>query len=109
MIARSAFAQLRHSTLLLLFTILAMLLIFVAPVALLFTADLFAATLGAFAWLLSAALFIPTTRTYKVPLWTSFCLPAIALFYLAATVESAVRYWTGRGGEWKGRIQDARR
>ncbi len=109
MIARSAFAQLNHSALLLLFTVLAMLLIFVAPVALLFTPDPFAAILGAFAWLLSAALFIPVTRTYKVPLWTSLCLPAIALFYLAATIESALRYWTGRGGEWKGRVQDARR
>jgi hopene-associated glycosyltransferase HpnB len=109
MIARSAFAQLRHSTLLLLFTILAMLLIFAAPVALIFTGEPFAATFGAFAWLLSAALFIPVARTYKVPLWTSFCLPAIALFYLAATIESALRYWTGRGGEWKGRVQDARR
>jgi hypothetical protein len=34
-------------------------------------------------------------------------LPAIAIFYLIATVESAIRYWTGRGGLWKGRVQDA--
>ena len=108
MIARTAFAQLNHSVLLLLVTIAAMFTVFIAPVALLFTRDPFAATPGALAWLLSAVLFSPVAREYKVPLWTSFCLPAIALFYLAATIESAVRYRTGRGGEWKGRVQDAR-
>ncbi len=34
--------------------------------------------------------------------------PLIALFYLSATVDSAIAYWTGRGGYWKGRIQDER-
>ena len=37
-------------------------------------------------------------------LWAP-ALPLVALFYLAATVESAVRYWTGRGGYWKNRVQ----
>jgi membrane protein DedA with SNARE-associated domain len=32
-------------------------------------------------------------------------LPLIALFYVAATVGSAVLYWRGRGGYWKGRVQ----
>lgn len=108
LIARTAFAQLDHSVLLLLVTMLGMLLVFIAPVALLFVGDPFTETLGAFTWLLSAALFVPVAREYKVPFWTSFCLPGIALFYLAATVESAMRYWTGRGGEWKGRVQDTR-
>jgi hypothetical protein len=36
-------------------------------------------------------------------------LPLIALFYTIATLDSAVRYWTGRGGLWKGRVQDAGR
>ncbi len=34
-------------------------------------------------------------------------LPAIALFYMAATVFSAVQFWRGRGGAWKGRYQAA--
>jgi hypothetical protein len=25
---------------------------------------------------------------------------------MGATIHSAVKYWLGRGGEWKGRIQD---
>jgi hypothetical protein len=29
-----------------------------------------------------------------------------AVFYMGATFHSAWKYWRGRGGEWKGRIQD---
>jgi hopene-associated glycosyltransferase HpnB len=108
MIARSAFAQLRHSSLLLLGTIAGMLLTYIAPPVLLFSHDPASAACGLTAWLLSAALYIPTVRVYRAPLWTAFCLPLIAIFYLAATIESAFRYWSGRGGQWKGRAQDAR-
>ena len=108
MIARSAFAQLQHSALLLAATVVAMVLTYAAPVALLFSGDGVAAALGACAWAMSALLFLPCVREYGAPLWTVICLPGIALFYLYATVESAVRYWTGRGGMWKGRVQDSR-
>jgi hopene-associated glycosyltransferase HpnB len=107
MIARSAFAQLKHSGILLAGTVLAMALTYFAPVLLLFSGDLIAALLGASAWIISMVLFLPSVREYKAPLWTVFCLPAIAAFYLAATIESAIRYWTGRGGFWKGRVQDS--
>jgi hopene-associated glycosyltransferase HpnB len=107
MIARSAFAQLRHSALLLLGTVAGMLITYVVPPALLFTGDLPAAALGFTAWMIGAILYAPTVRLYRAPLWTAACLPLIALFYLVATAESAVRYWTGRGGLWKGRVQDA--
>src|SRR6266852_1737726 len=30
----------------------------------------------------------------------------IALVYMGATLFSALKFWAGRGGEWKGRIQD---
>jgi hypothetical protein len=47
----------------------------------------------------------PTLRYYaRTPLW-SLALPLVALFYTAATVDSAWRYWRGRGGAWKGRLQ----
>jgi hopene-associated glycosyltransferase HpnB len=107
MIARSAFAQLRHSILLLAGTVAAMLLTYIAPPMLLLSGDKLAASLGLCAWIISAVLYIPTVRLYRAPLWTAFCLPAIAMFYLIATVESAIRYWSGRGGLWKGRVQDA--
>jgi len=107
MIARSAFAQLRHSVLLLVGTVAGMALTYLAPVALLFSGDRVAAALGGCAWALSAVIFLPSVREYGAPLWTAICLPGIALFYLYATVESAVRYWTGQGGMWKGRVQDS--
>ncbi len=106
MIARAAFSQLRHSAWLLAGTVAGLLLTYVMPVALLFSGDRVAAGLGAAAWLMSAAIFLPTVRYYGAPRWTVFALPAIACFYLFATVESAVNYWTGRGGAWKGRVQD---
>jgi len=107
MIARSAFAQLRHSSLVLAGTIAAMLLTYIAPPLLLLTGDRWATACGLAAWLLSAILYVPTVRLYRAPLWTTACLPLIAIFYLIATIESAVRYWSGRGGLWKGRLQDA--
>jgi hypothetical protein len=30
-------------------------------------------------------------------------LPLIALFYMAATVGSALDYWRGKGAKWKNR------
>jgi hopene-associated glycosyltransferase HpnB len=106
MIARSAFAQLNHSTLLLLGAVIGMLLIYVAPALLWLSADPVAALPGFAAWLISAILYLPSVRLYRAPLWTAFTLPAIAIFYVIATVESAFQYWTGKGGQWKGRIQD---
>jgi hopene-associated glycosyltransferase HpnB len=107
MIARAAFAQLNHSTLQLAGTALGMLLTYVIPLLLPLFADPVSAILGIAAWLLGAALFFPSVRAHHAPRWTAFCLPAIALFYLAATLESAFLYWTGRGGQWKGRAQDS--
>jgi hopene-associated glycosyltransferase HpnB len=108
MIARSAFAQLNHSTALLIGTIGGMVLVYVFPSLALFSGFRVGMVAGAAAWALSAIIFAPTVREYGVSRWTAFCLPGIALFYLAATVESAFRYWSGRGGEWKGRVQDGR-
>ena len=42
------------------------------------------------------------------PLLWAPLLPLVALFYISATIDSAIAYWTGRGGFWKGRIQDER-
>jgi hopene-associated glycosyltransferase HpnB len=107
MISRSAFAQLRHSGLLLIGTVAGMSITYLAPVVLLFAPGRLARVLGAAAWITGAALFLPTVRMYRAPRWTVFVLPAIASFYLAATVESALLYWSGRGGAWKGRLQDS--
>jgi hopene-associated glycosyltransferase HpnB len=105
LIARTAFTQLRYSTLLLAGALAGMLLIYLAPVILLFAADSTARILGAAAWILMTLSFLPTLRFYRLsPLWALF-LPLTALFYTYATWLSAIRYWTGKGGSWKGRAQ----
>jgi hopene-associated glycosyltransferase HpnB len=105
MIARSAFTQLNHSALLLAATVLAMTVSYLAPPLLVVFATGPARLVGLVSWLAMALAYVPTLRFYRCsPLW-AIVLPAIALFYLAATLESARRTWQGRGGEWKGRVQ----
>jgi hopene-associated glycosyltransferase HpnB len=106
MIARSAFSQLRHSALLLAGTLAGLTLCFLLPVIFLFTREPLLIAFGASAWLLMAICYLPMVRFYhRNPLW-AFTLPAAALFYMGATIVSAVRYWRGCGGQWKGRAQD---
>jgi hopene-associated glycosyltransferase HpnB len=106
MIARTAFNQLRHSAWLLLGTVLGMLLVFVLPLVLLTSRSASLVMIGAAAYLLMSASYLPLVRFYQLsPLW-ALTLPFSAVFYVAATIHSAVMYWSGRGGEWKGRTQD---
>jgi hopene-associated glycosyltransferase HpnB len=107
MISRSAFNQLRHSSLLLAGTLFALAITYVTPVAVLFSGRPFAAALGAGAWLLMSLSYAPMLRFYRLPLIWAFSLPLVAIFYASATLHSAVQYWRGKGGVWKGRIQDA--
>jgi hopene-associated glycosyltransferase HpnB len=103
MIARTAYVQLRYSPLLLIGTCLGMLLIYAVPVAAAVAGAGLVRTAGITAWAIMALLFQPTLRRYRCsPLW-GLALPAIALFYLAATCGSAVRFYLGRGGQWKNR------
>ena len=107
MIARTAFNQLQHSTVLLAGTVLGLLLTYLAPVALLASGYRIAIYLGAAAWVLMIASYLPMVRFYgRNPLW-ALTLPVAAAFYMGATVWSALLYWSGRGGQWKGRAQDA--
>jgi hopene-associated glycosyltransferase HpnB len=105
MIARTAFTQLQYSPLLLLGTLLAMFLTYIAPIALLFTHHPAARILAASTWLLMSLLYLPTTRFYRLsPAWAA-TLPLAALFYTYATCLSAARHYLGRGAQWKGRNQ----
>jgi hopene-associated glycosyltransferase HpnB len=107
MISRTAFNQLRHSNILLLLSMAGMAATYLLPPALVFAAHrIVPATLGGTAWLLMVLSYLPVLRLYGLsPLW-ALALPLAAVFYVAATFHSAWKYWTGRGGEWKGRIQD---
>jgi len=105
MVARSAYAQLRYSPLLLLATILGMGVTFLAPPLLALFASGLPQWLGIAAWALMALAFQPTLCFYGLsPLW-GVALPAIAFLYMVYTVDSAIQYASGRGGRWKGRIQ----
>ena len=105
MVARSAYAQLRYSPLLLLGTGAGMALTYlVPPVAAIFGGGA-ARVIGLATWVLMAAAFQPTLRLYRLsPLW-GIALPAIALQYMLFTLDSAYQYVRGRGGSWKGRVQ----
>ena len=108
MIARTAFNQLRHSYLTLAATLAGLLVTYLAPPLLLLTREPVTIALGAAAWLLMTACYLPMVRFYRLPAAYALALPAVALFYAAATVHSAVQYAAGRGGKWKGRAQDVR-
>ena len=109
MVARTAYAQLRYSPLLLAGTVFGLALTYLAPVALTLFADGFAQFAGIFAWALMANAFRPIRRFYGVSrlrswLWAA-TLPAIAAMYMAFTLDSAYQHARGRGGMWKGRAQ----
>jgi hypothetical protein len=107
-VARTAFTQLHYSSLLLLGTVLGLAVTYLAPPLLLVFGAGPAHWLGLAAWLAMAAAYLPTVRFYGLhPAW-ALALPGIAAFYAAATIGSAVNYWRGRGGQWKGRAQAIR-
>ena len=108
MISRTAFHQLRHSYLLLAATLLGLAVTYLAPPLLLLTGDPIAIALGAAAWVLMSLAYLPMVRFYRLSALWAPALPAIAAFYAGATLWSAVQYRLGRGGRWKGRVQDAR-
>jgi hopene-associated glycosyltransferase HpnB len=104
MVARSAYAQLDYSALVLFGTVIGMALLYVAPLAGLFAGGL-AAPLGALTWAAMTVAFQPMLAFYRrSPFW-GLALPLIGVFYAAFTIASAVQHWRGRGGMWKGRAQ----
>ena len=80
-------------------------LTYLAPPLLVLSSQPAAILCGGVAWLGMSIAFMPTLRAYDVPRPIALLLPLIALFYVAATIGSAVLYWRGRGGYWKGRVQ----
>ncbi|HEY2227115.1 MAG TPA: glycosyltransferase [Xanthobacteraceae bacterium] len=105
MVVRSAYAQLRYSPLLLVGVLAGMMLTYLAPPLFAVFGSGAARIMGLSAWLLMALAFQPTLRFYRLsPLW-GIALPAIAFCYTLFTLDSAVQFWRGQGGLWKGRVQ----
>ena len=105
LIARTAFTQLRYSNFLLIGTLLGMLVTYVTPVVLTFSAQSVVWRLSLATWAMMAITYLPTVRFYGLSPVGAPLLPVAAVFYSYATWLSAVRYWLGRGGQWKGRTQ----
>ena len=105
MISRTAFTQLRHSWWLLAGTVAGLLATYVVPPV----AALMGSVTGILAWALMCAIYLPVLRFYRQLLMWAPLLPLVALFYLGATIHSALAYQRGAGGMWKGRAQAASR
>jgi hopene-associated glycosyltransferase HpnB len=109
MVSRTAFNQLKHSSLLLLGTVVGMVFTYLAPPLLLLAHNRPAIFMCTASWAAMTITYSTMVRYYRLsPAW-ALTLPLAALFYLAATMHSAMKYWNGTGGAWKGRVQDAPR
>jgi hopene-associated glycosyltransferase HpnB len=105
MVARSAYTQLRYSSFLLLGTLAGMITNYAAPPFVALLGGDGARIAAGVSWLCMAVAFQPTLRFYRrSPLW-GLVLPIIGIFYAAFTLDSAIQFWRGRGGMWKGRFQ----
>jgi hypothetical protein len=104
MVARSAYAQLDYSPVILAGTTIGMLLLYILPLAGVALGGM-SAILGTLTWAVMTVVFQPILRFYhRSPFW-GLALPVIGMFYAAFTIDSAVQHWRGRGGMWKGRPQ----
>jgi hopene-associated glycosyltransferase HpnB len=103
MITRTAFTQLRYSPTILLATVLGLMLVWLVPIAEASLADGWRRICGIVAFALACVSYIPTLRRYGRNWLWALALPLIALFYMAATVGSAVNHWLGTGSTWKSR------
>ncbi|NBC37850.1 glycosyltransferase [Novosphingobium sp. FSY-8] len=105
MIARSAYAQLRYNPVLLIGTVAGLGLVFGAPIWAALCGQGGGQLAGIAACLVALTLYQPVLAFYRrSPLW-ALTLPLVAGFYLGCTLWSALCYYRGTGGMWKGRAQ----
>jgi hopene-associated glycosyltransferase HpnB len=103
MISRTAFTQLRYSPLMLLLTIAGLAIVwFVPPYEAVFAGG-WRFYCGVAACILAASSYVPTLDRYRRNKFGALAMPVIAVFYMAATIASAVNYWRGKGASWKNR------
>jgi hopene-associated glycosyltransferase HpnB len=111
MVSRSAFTQLRYSTLWLLAATVAMGITLLGPPAVLAAALLspgavawpFGVSAAVLGWLAMGAVYWPVVRFYRLrPPW-ALGLPLAGALFLAMTWDSAFGYWRGTRATWKNR------
>jgi len=108
MIARTAFTQLHYSILFLVLALAGLFATFLLPWFSFLSGEDPAWFLASTAICLMTVTFGVTVRFYALPWPWALALPLAALYYGYATCVSAVRFWLGRGGQWKGRSQAPR-
>ncbi len=104
MVARSAFTQLRYSVWLLALCTLLIASLFLGPLAGILWGDGDTRAFALVAWVCMFGSYWPTLRYYGRSAAWGPVLPAIAVFYLAMTWTSALRYWRGDRSRWKNRV-----
>jgi hopene-associated glycosyltransferase HpnB len=105
LIARTAFTQLHYSFLLLIVTLIGLCATYLLAWIAFFTLEDPGWLLASTAISIMTATYGATVRFYGLPWLWALTLPLAAVFYGYATFLSALRYWLGRGGQWKGRAQ----
>jgi hopene-associated glycosyltransferase HpnB len=104
MVARSAFTQLRHSpVILLLMSLCLVVLFFAAPLGWL-GAGAAVRWLALLTWLMMIASYVPTLLYYELSPGWALLMPLTGALYLGMTWSSALRFWRGEAGRWKGRV-----
>ena len=103
MVARTAFIQLRYSGLVLTLCSVTMVASFVVPGIGLLLPTATTKFLSAIALLGMMLSYLPTLKFYGLSARWALAMPVIGTLYLAMTWTSAVRYWLGKGSQWKGR------
>ena len=106
MVARTAFTQLRYSTLLLLLCTGLLALSFLIPVAGLLMPGAAPKVAAGFALVAMMASYLPVLRFYDRNWLWALTLPLAASLYLAMTWTSAIRYFRGERSRWKNRSYD---
>ena len=98
MISRTAFTQLRYSAALLLLTLAGLALVWLVPPGAALLLRGWGRLAGLAACTLAAASFLPTLSRYRRSYFWAMALPLIALFYMAATLRSALEFlaWSRR-------------
>jgi hopene-associated glycosyltransferase HpnB len=103
MISRTAFTQLRYSATWLVLTLIGLALVWWVPIGEALFGYGWRQGCGLAAFALSAISYLPTLARYdRSRLW-ALALPLIALFYMGATLDSALKHWRGAGARWKQR------
>ena len=107
MVTRTAFEQLKCSSIVLLVTIIGMTVIYLIPPSALacglILGDYLLGLLGALSWSIMTIAYVPTLRLYKQPDWAAISLPAAAILFSLMTVDSASRHWRKQASSWKDR------